>query len=80
LDLILDVADNGPGIPDENIHKVFEPFFSTKGSMGTGLGLAVTRKTVREHGGDIAVSRCPEGGALFRMTLPDVGRRPSYDS
>ena len=77
LDLIVEVADNGPGIPDENIHKVFEPFFSTKGSMGTGLGLAVTRKTVREHGGDITVGRRPEGGALFRITLPDVGRRPS---
>jgi signal transduction histidine kinase len=77
LDLVVEVSDNGPGIPDENIHKVFDPFFSTKGSMGTGLGLAVTRKTVREHGGDITVGRRPEGGALFRITLPDVGRRPS---
>ena len=76
-DLIVEVADNGPGIPVEYANKIFEPFYSTKGSMGTGLGLAVTRKTVREHGGDITVSRCPLGGALFRMTLPDVGRRPS---
>jgi signal transduction histidine kinase len=75
-DLVIEVADNGPGIPDERLRLVFEPFFSTKGSMGTGLGLAVTRKTVQEHAGDITVSRSPEGGALFRIVLPDAGRKP----
>lgn len=75
-DLVIEVADNGPGIPDERLRLVFEPFFSTKGSMGTGLGLAVTRKTVQEHGGDIEVRRSPEGGALFRIVLPDAGRKP----
>ncbi len=68
--LAIEVADNGPGIPDAYIHRIFEPFFSTKGSQGTGLGLAVTQKTVAEHGGQITVSRAPEGGALFRIVLP----------
>jgi len=68
--LVIEVADNGPGIAEENRAKVFEPFFSTKGSRGTGLGLAVTQKIIREHGGEIDVSSAPEGGALFRITLP----------
>jgi signal transduction histidine kinase len=78
LDLAIEVADNGPGVPEELLHLIFEPFYSTKGSMGTGLGLAVTRKTVREHGGDITVGRSPEGGALFRIVLPDAGRKPGF--
>ena len=74
-DLVIEVADNGPGIPEDQVHVIFEPFFSTKGSRGTGLGLAVTQKIVREHGGDITVGRSDlgpsaEGGALFRVVLP----------
>jgi len=64
------VADNGPGVPDENKAKIFNTFFSTKGSRGTGLGLAVTQKIVHEHGGTIAVEDAPGGGALFRMVIP----------
>ena len=70
--LVIEVRDNGPGIPEENRDKVFEPFFSTKGSRGTGLGLSVTQKVIREHGGEITVGVAPEGGALFRITLPEV--------
>jgi signal transduction histidine kinase len=72
--LDIDVADNGPGVPEEHLHRIFEPFFSTKGSQGTGLGLAVTQKIVREHGGEIRVLPSPEGGALFRIRLPQVPR------
>jgi signal transduction histidine kinase len=74
-DLVLEVGDNGPGVPEEHAHQIFEPFFSTKGTMGTGLGLAVTSKIVREHGGTITVEHGPEGGALFRIVLPDVRSR-----
>jgi len=49
------VFDNGPGIPPQQIEDIFRPFVSTKGSKGTGLGLAVSRKILREHGGDITV-------------------------
>ncbi|NUM53295.1 MAG: GAF domain-containing protein [Candidatus Hydrogenedentes bacterium] len=68
--LIIEVADNGPGVPDEIARQIFDPFFSTKGSRGTGLGLAVTQKIVVEHGGQITVSRAPDGGALFRVVIP----------
>ena len=64
------VSDNGMGIPEANRGKIFDPFFSTKGSQGTGLGLAVTRKIAEEHGGSVTVSDSPEGGALFRIVLP----------
>jgi len=66
----IEVADNGPGLTDEAAELAFEPFYSTKGAQGTGLGLAVTKKIVEEHGGELSVSRAPEGGALFRMRLP----------
>ncbi|MBX7255577.1 MAG: GAF domain-containing protein [Candidatus Hydrogenedentes bacterium] len=69
-DLLLEVADNGPGVPDNLRRKIFEPFFSTKGTQGTGLGLAVTRKLIREHGGEIEIDSSPEGGALFRIRIP----------
>lgn len=64
------VRDNGPGIPGRLRERIFDPFYSTKGSGGTGLGLAVTRKILREHGGDITVEEASGGGACFRITLP----------
>lgn len=72
--LIIEIADNGPGVPEENRQLIFEPFFSTKGSHGTGLGLSVTQKIVREHGGDVSVETAPGGGALFRVTLPPLAQ------
>lgn len=68
--LELEVADNGPGIPEAHTKDVFDPFFSTKGSAGTGLGLAVTQKVIGEHGGTISVESNPGGGALFRIGVP----------
>ncbi len=68
--LAIEIADNGKGVPQSIREKIFDPFFSTKGSRGTGLGLAVTRKIIKEHHGDISVHTAPEGGALFRVTLP----------
>ena len=68
--LTIDVADNGPGIPEKDAKRIFDPFFSTKGSQGTGLGLAVCQKIIAEHEGRLTVSRAPEGGALFRIVIP----------
>ncbi len=64
------VEDNGPGIPSEELPHLFEFFSSSKGARGTGLGLAVSRKILREHGGDIHVETAPDGGARFRLEWP----------
>ena len=64
------VVDNGPGIPADAIEDVFKPFVSTKGSRGTGLGLPVSRKILREHGGDIIVQSVPERGSKFSLRIP----------
>jgi len=67
--VIVSVADNGPGIPEDMRDKVFAPFHSSKGHGGTGLGLAVARKIVRELGGAIEFVEPPDGGAEFRVRL-----------
>jgi len=64
------VIDNGPGIPAQEIEDIFRPFVSSKGSRGTGLGLPVSRKILREHGGDIHVQSIPEKGSKFTLRLP----------
>jgi signal transduction histidine kinase len=64
------VADNGVGIAPEQMPDLFKPFVSSKGSRGTGLGLAVSRKTAREHGGDITVQSTPDVGSVFTLKLP----------
>ncbi len=67
---IIDIADNGHGIPSENMDRIFEPFFTTKPvGKGTGLGLAVSHATVRDHGGTIEVESSPEG-TKFTISLP----------
>jgi signal transduction histidine kinase len=64
------VRDNGVGISSEQMPDLFKPFISSKGSRGTGLGLAVSRKIVREHGGDITVESEPGVGSTFNLRLP----------
>jgi len=64
------VRDNGPGIPPEKQADIFRPFVSTKGAKGTGLGLAVSRKILREHGGDIVVQSQVNVGSKFTLRLP----------
>ncbi|WP_224243306.1 ATP-binding protein [Hyalangium gracile] len=64
-----DVSDQGMGIPSELLHRVFEPFFTTK-AQGTGLGLAVVRRILDEHGGEITVESTPGRGTTFTIRLP----------
>jgi signal transduction histidine kinase len=64
------VTDTGSGIPEDKVAKVFEAFFSTKGSRGTGLGLAVTSKIIQEHGGTIDVQSKVGEGTTFTITIP----------
>jgi two-component system, NtrC family, sensor kinase len=69
--LILEVRDNGDGIPPENIPKLYTPFFTTKGEgKGVGLGLAVVYGIVQAHGGDIELQSKVGEGTTFRVTLP----------
>jgi signal transduction histidine kinase len=66
------VEDNGPGIPQEVQSRIWELFYSTKGSRGTGIGLAATRKMIEEHGGTIQLESVLNEGSLFRVVLPAV--------
>jgi signal transduction histidine kinase len=66
----LEVEDNGSGIAPEKLAEIFRPFVSTKGARGTGLGLAVSRKILREHGGDIVVTSEVGKGSVFALRLP----------
>jgi two-component system NtrC family sensor kinase len=67
----IEIRDDGVGIPQENLDKIFQPFFTTRGeSEGTGLGLFVCRDIVREHGGSIEAKSKPGHGSVFRITLP----------
>ena len=67
---LIEVEDNGPGVSPELAAKIFEPFFSTKGDAGNGLGLWISSEIARVHGGILTVHRGPSGGALFRLALP----------
>ena len=73
--IVLSVRDNGPGVPENMRAKVFDAFHSSKGHGGTGLGLSVARKIVRELRGKIELISPPDGGAEFRVTL-STGLRP----
>ena len=69
--LVVEVADTGVGIAPDDVAKIYDPFFTTKGvGRGTGLGLAVTYGIVQEHSGHISVSSEPGRGTTFRITLP----------
>lgn len=73
----IEIADTGPGIPPEALSRIFDAYYSTK-KGGTGLGLAMTQRIVKEHGGNLSVSSEVGRGTQFVMTLPpDSQTRPS---
>lgn len=67
--VVVAVEDDGPGIPEEEIERIFEPFHSTK-AAGTGLGLAITRTLVRQNGGEVEVESVLGSGSTFYVILP----------
>jgi two-component system NtrC family sensor kinase len=74
--LTVEVSDSGIGIAPENVAKIYDPFYTTKGvGRGTGLGLAVSYGIVQEHSGHISVESTPGLGTTFRITLPTVNTR-----
>lgn len=69
--LEIQVADNGPGIPESELDRIFDKFYRLPGSApgGTGLGLSISRGLVEAHGGTLTAGRAPEGGAIFTIRL-----------
>ncbi|MBK5102377.1 MAG: HAMP domain-containing histidine kinase, partial [Desulfobacteraceae bacterium] len=70
-----DIVDNGMGMAKEVQEKLFQRFFTTKGSKGSGFGLLVTRKIIQEQGGDITFKSEPGIGTTFTIYLPDRGSK-----
>lgn len=71
----LTIWDTGPGIPDDRIERIFDPFYTTRAS-GTGLGLAIVHRIVEAHGGTIRVRNGPTGGLHFTMEFPGPTAEP----
>jgi len=69
--VIIEIEDNGPGIPEAIKDKILQPFFTTKkGTQGTGLGLSITNDIIKAHGGEIQVNSREGESAVFTITLP----------
>jgi signal transduction histidine kinase len=68
-EVAVEIADTGPGVPQEMKEQIFNPFYTTKKS-GVGLGLAIVSKIVDAHGGTVKLVSAPGQGACFRVTLP----------
>ena len=73
--VVIEIADSGPGIIAENQGKIFEPYFTTK-KEGTGMGLAIAQKIIRDHSGEIELVSRENFGTVFRITLPKVNGKP----
>src|SRR6266480_439006 len=70
-DILVSVRDFGPGFPPQVSNQLFEPFFSTKAD-GTGMGLAISRSIIEDHGGTLSGENCHDGGACFTVCLPEA--------
>jgi two-component system sensor histidine kinase HupT/HoxJ len=75
-DIVILFRDNGPGISEESMGRIFDPFYTTKPvGKGTGLGLSISYGIIERHGGKLSVSNATEGGAEFKLCLPRSNRR-----
>ena len=76
--VLLEIADDGPGVPEEVLPQIFDPFFTTKAvGKGTGLGLTVAYAIIQDHGGRISAESAAGSGAVFRIELPTASMRPA---
>jgi signal transduction histidine kinase len=69
-EIVVEITDNGTGISEENINKIFEPFFTSKKEQGTGLGLSITYGIIKKLGGDISVKSEEGKETTFKIILP----------
>ncbi|MEM6866197.1 MAG: ATP-binding protein, partial [Bacteroidota bacterium] len=65
---LIEVRDNGPGIPEELLEEIFVPFFTTK-TEGTGIGLSLSKRVMQLHGGSLKVHSIPNSETVFRLTF-----------
>ena len=72
---VIEVRDNGPGVPADISDRIFEPFFTTKPNLGSGLGLSICRNVVTRLGGQLSLSSEHGKGAIFRVVLPPARPR-----
>lgn len=84
-DAVLEVADRGPGMNEQDASRVFERFYRTdssraRASGGTGLGLSIVESLVRAHGGTVGVTTAPGQGCCFRVTLPRISDVPAVQA
>ena len=77
--VVVDIVDDGPGVPEAFIDRIFEPFFTTRDG-GTGYGLYLAAELIREQSGRLTVANNPEGGATFRIWLPETDSVPGTDA
>ena len=68
--LTIDVADDGPGLPEKAREHLFQPFAGSAREGGTGLGLVIAREVVHAHGGEIELARTGDDGTVFRLRFP----------
>ncbi|MGS2589968.1 ATP-binding protein [Streptomyces hebeiensis] len=82
-ELVIEVRDHGPGIPEEVLPHVFDRFYKASASRprseGSGLGLSIAMENAHIHGGDITAENVPDGGAMFVLRLPREGRAPDQE-
>jgi CheY-like chemotaxis protein/anti-sigma regulatory factor (Ser/Thr protein kinase) len=79
--VLLEIEDNGPGVPQAIQARIFDPFFTTKpAGVGTGLGLSIVLSVVREHGGQVRIQSPPQGGARFQIELPAASERQKEET
>ena len=78
--ILFDVFDDGIGMDDETLEKLFTPLFSSKGDKGTGLGLYISNKIIEQHGGNITVKSTEGEGTLFRIKIPKMLPKSAKDS
>ena len=68
--IVIQVSDTGPGIAEEDLEHIFDPFYTRKKTMGMGVGLSVCHGIIKDHNGTIEVKNAEDGGAVFTVTLP----------